>query len=338
MLVLTEDEALLGRSAREVIEAEVPVARFRAMRDRGEVVDHALWARLVELGWTGIAVPEDRGGLGLGLAGAAVVLEELGRGHVATPLASSVAAAAVIPGDDLVAGRVAALAWREHPRRAALTASTTRLRDGRLVGRKLAVADAGAADDLLVTADDGGRTVLVRVARADARLVPLARLDHRDAADVVLEGAPGEVVGDLGHVRRLLLASGVALAAEALGGAQGVFDRTRAWLHERHQFGVPLGSFQALQHRMVDVYVQLELTRSAVMQAARVPEPTWVALACAKAGETFLHAAKEAVQLHGGIGMTDEHDVGFWLKRAVVLDHELAALAEALEPGRSEPV
>lgn len=331
MLVLTEDQELLRQSARDVVAGERAVQRLRAMRDAGRRDDPELWERLVDLGWPAIPYPEDAGGLGLGLPEAAVVMEELGRGLAPAPMASTIAAAALDPAFGDPTHRVVAFAWREHPRVARAEPVQTVFDGGRVSGRKVGVLDGSTAQALLVSAHRAGRTVVCRVEPdRGVTVVPLNRMDHRDAADVVLHGAPCDVVGDGDTLRRGLAHLAVALAAEALGAACGAFELTRAWLHEREQFGTPIGSFQALQHRMVDAFVQLELTRSAVLQAARDPTSAWASLAAHKAGETFLHVAKEAVQLHGGIGMTDEHDVGFYLKRAMVLARELESLAAAL--------
>ncbi|MCB9666406.1 MAG: acyl-CoA dehydrogenase family protein [Alphaproteobacteria bacterium] len=327
-LVFSEDEQLLADAARDVVEGTAPTSRVRALRDRGETHDAALWAELTELGWPAIPFPEAQGGLGMGLSGLVIVLEALGRNAVGTPLAST-AMASRLPLDlGAAGGAIVALGWREDPRSGDPTDCRTRAHDGRLTGRKIAVWDAMTCDTLLVTAredrEDAPLT-LWRVDPADAPPRRRAQVDHRDVADLLLEACPAERLPvDEATLLAAIDAGRLALAAEAVGIGRGVFARTLAYLHERHQFGVPIGSFQALQHRAVDVFVQLELATSAVMQAAREPTPAWIALAQAKSAQAVDLAAREAVQLHGGIGVTDECDVGFFVKRAMVLVAEAA--------------
>ena len=161
-------------------------------------------------------------------------------------------------------------------------------------------------------------------AAADASRHPLTRVDHRDAAHVVFDQAPAvRLAGDLDLLRRTLDNATVGLAAEMLGGAAEAFEITLAYLRERVQFDRPIGSFQALQHRAVDAYVQLELAKVAVAAAAQDPTPSLVSLAKARCNDVYMHVAKEAIQLLGGIGMTDEHDIGFHLKRAMITSRTL---------------
>ena len=316
-LVWTEEQELLAQSARDVLGGAAPLAGLRARRAAGLVQDAPLWAQLVELGWPAIPVPEAQGGLGLGLPEVAVVMEALGAHLAATPMASTVVAARLDP--DFGVGRVLALAWREHARDRDPARVASRVEDGRLWGTKRAVLDASVADAFVVSARVGSEIGLFRVAASDAQRTPLARVDGRDAADVRFDGAPAEpLLGGLEALGEALDHLAVALAAEHLGGMQAVLDRTLAWLRERVQFGVPIGSFQALQHRAVDLFMQVELCRGAVLQASREPTHAWAELARIKCGEVYLQVAKEAVQLHGGIGMADECDVGLFLKRAMV--------------------
>lgn len=318
-LLLSEDQVMLADSAREFLDAEAPPSRFRALRDAGKVHDADLWARLVELGWPSIPFSEDQGGLGMGLAEVAIVIEAMGYRLVAAPMVSAVGASVLDPSFGAQAGRVLGVAWREHARDRDPARVATVATDGRITGRKLGVLDGTTAEAFVVSARVGDEIGLFRVKASDATVIPLSRIDHRDAADVVFEGAPGERLdGGLDLLRRGVEAMDVANAAEWLGGMCGAFDRTKAYLHERRQFGVPIGSFQALQHRAVDLFIQIELCRSAVMQAAREPTSAWVELARIKCAETYLAVAKESVQMHGGIGMTDECDIGFFTKRAMV--------------------
>lgn len=315
-LVRTEDEVLLADSARDVLADRAPLSRLRALRDAGEVHDAPLWATLVELGWPAIAVPETHDGLGLGLSGLGEVCEVLGRTLALAPLASSAVGATLDPGFGVQTGRVLALAWRERPRGGWSHDIDARVVDGRLTGRKRDVRDASVADAFAVSAWEGDAVRVFRVDAAHASVTRRNRIDWGDRADVAFDGAPATPLGASDDLDRALDVLGAVEAAEALGAATHALDLTLAYSRERVQFGAPIGSFQALQHRLVDAFMGLELARSAVMQALRVPQTRWVALAQAKVSTAFLRAAGEAVQIHGGIGMTDECDVGFLIKRA----------------------
>lgn len=323
-LILTEDQNMLATNAREVVEAEAPISRFRALRDRGEVFDAELWAHLTENGWPAMPFSEDDGGLGMGLAEVAIIMEALGRQMVSTPMLSAVYAARLDPSFGAQEGRVLALAWREDARDASPARCDTRVQDGRLTGTKLGVLDGQTAEAFVVSARDGDGIALFRVDASEVNVVPLTRVDRRDAANIHLVDAPAvRLPGGLAELEAALIDGTVVMASEALGAMEGAFALTKAFLHERKQFDVPIGSFQAVQHRMVDVFMQIELTRSAVLQAAREPTRAMAGLAATKTSETFLHVVKEATQLHGGIGVTDECDVGFYTKRAIVVAREL---------------
>jgi alkylation response protein AidB-like acyl-CoA dehydrogenase len=324
LLVLDEEQEALAASARAVADAEAPVSRFRAMRDRGETHDAALWAKLVSLGWPALPVPEAHGGLGMGLVEVSLLMEALGRNLAATPLLSTVMAARLSPQASLAEGSVTAVAWREHPRYADARRVDAIVMGGRLFGTKRAVLDAEQADRFLVSALWKHDIRLFEVDAADAVVAPLTRLDHRSAADVRFDGAPvADTSLTLDDLVRALDAGCIALAAEQLGGASAALDMTLAYLQTREQFGRPIGAFQALKHRAVDCFVAIELARSAVRAAAHDPTPAHASLAKAQATRAYLQVADEAIQMHGGIGMTDEHDVGFHLKRARVAEHTL---------------
>lgn len=320
MLVLTEEQAMLRDGARELVERAFPLTRHRAWRDAGGGFDPAAWSELVEQGWPALTVPESRGGMGFGLAELAVVMEALGRHLVPTPMLSAFLTGRLAPTLAAAEGELCALAWREHPRHADPEHCLTRHHQGRLTGSKPAVLDAAAATSLLVTARDAHDQLGVYVVqRDDVQLEPLTRLDHRDCARLTLRDTPAERLPITpADLHTAIDEATVALASEMLGSATRAFELTLAYLGERRQFGVPIGSFQALQHRAVDVFVQLELARSAVLAAARDPNPELVSLCKAQISDAFLHTTREAVQLFGGIGMTDEHDIGFFLKRAHV--------------------
>ena len=349
-LVLSEDERMLVDSTRGLLARSAPVAAFRKLRDGGDArrYDPALWAELASQGLIAPHVPEAEGGLGMGYAAAGLIAEQCGRTLAATPLLSSALAAelllatgdpavkaellpAILGGSHLVAFAVDEAA-RHDPSRQALAA----IREGngyRLGGTKRMVVDGGVADTVLVAAKGEGGLLLLRVdANAPGvHVTPLALMDNRNAADIAFDGvrvdggavlAEGEAAAHA--IARTLDVGRVLLAAELLGLAEEAFDRTVAYLKERVQFGVKVGSFQALQHRAARLHISIELAVGVVLKALRAldeADPASSALASlAKAvtTKTAREVMNEAVQLHGGIGLTDEFDIGFFLKRARV--------------------
>jgi len=359
-LVLSEDQELLAKTATDFVAEKSPVQRVRALRDAGDPdgFSRALLKEMGELGWLGIPFSEALGGAELGMAEVCVVLEALGRGLVPEPYLSSVLLAggalrhagsevqqqAWLP--RVCAGEaVLALAQQEPSSRFDLhrvESSAKREGDGfRLDGEKIAVLDGAAAEALVVVARSEGsadaRTgISLFLVPADApglRVVPQSRVDSRNAARIRFEnvslsadallGAEGE---GLSVLERVVDEAAVGLSAEMLGSMSEAFERTLAYLKDRTQFGVPIGSFQALKHRAADLFVEIELCRSAVMAAARALDeggedaPRLVSLAKARCSEAAIQVANEAVQMHGGIGMTDEHEIGFFLKRARVAE------------------
>jgi acyl-CoA dehydrogenase len=315
-----------------------------------------LWHEMARLGWAGIVLPEAHGGLGLGYRELAVVMEELGRGLMPEPILSTVLLGgnALLLGGSaaqqaehlpaIAAGeRLLALAHQEPRSRHARHHVETRAeRAGGgwvLRGEKSQVLDGHVADGLVMLArtagavsDPHGVTLFHVVPGAGGvRIERQSRLDARNVALVALDGVrvgPHDVVGDVDAagalLDRVLDRATVGLAAEMLGSMTAAFEMTLDYLRTRVQFGVPIGSFQGLKHRAAKVYIELELARSAVMHAARVLDERRddaevaraASLAKARCSDAFVLVGNEAVQMHGGIGMTDEHDIGFFLKRA----------------------
>ncbi len=355
-LVLTEDQELIAATARDFVAANSPVARFRALRDAGDPLGYSreLLREMGGLGWLGIPFDEKDGGAGLGLAELVLVAEALGRRLAPEPIVGALAMggfalaeggsaaqrSAWLPG--ILAGeKVVALAHQEPGARYDLFCVETRAEaqgaGHSLTGRKSQVLDAVGADALIVpvrssgaAGDRDGITLFLVDPHAPGVTVERqTRVDHRNAALVRLEGVAcdaGSVVGRVGEggalLERVIDRATVVLAAEMLGGMNEVFDLTLAYLKTREQFGVPIGSFQALQHRAAKIYMAIELARSSVMAAARSVDAgdgdcaRLVSLAKARCSDAFVLAANEAVQIYGGVGMTDEYDVGFYLKRA----------------------
>ena len=314
---------------------------------------------MARLGWVGIVLPEAHGGLGLGYAELVLVMEELGRGLAPEPMLSTVllgANALLLGGSDaqraehlppVAAGeRLLALAYQEpHARYDPHHLETRAERAGggwSLRGEKTQVLDGHVADVLVVAGRTAGTVrdregITLFVLRPDAPGIAIqrqARLDGRNAALVRLDGVrvgPEAVVGAVDRggplLARVLDRATVGLCAEMLGSMTAAFDMTVDYLKTRQQFGVPIGTFQALKHRAAKVYVELELARSAVMNAARAVDDgredaiaRGASLAKARCADAFLLVGYEGVQMHGGIGMTDEHDIGLYLKRARVAE------------------
>jgi alkylation response protein AidB-like acyl-CoA dehydrogenase len=349
--VLTAEQEALQRAARSFARERLPVAHLRKLRDQKDPLrlSRDVWKEMAGLGWAGIAIAEEHGGAGLGLLEVGLVAEELGRTLAPTPLlatsvlgAGALAAAPdslrneVLP--EVAQGRrLLALAFEERPRFAPGTLETTARRAGsgwRLDGEKLHVLDGAAADQLIVAAQGG--MFLVDRETPGLSISPRAMVDSRGAAHVRLEGVvvPEERrIGDTTPLAPLIDRATAVLCAEMLGGLDEVFARTIAYLKERKQFGVPIGSFQALKHRAAAMFCEVELTRSVVraalvaLDAGRPDAAALVSAAKAKASDTFVHVAEEAIQLHGGIGVTDELDIGFYLKRARVCELTFGAAA-----------
>ena len=328
MPLLTEDQKLLAQSAEEVL-ASSGLDRFRALRDQGIPLDSDLWIQLVELGWPTLAVAEEAGGLGWGLPEVIILMEALGGRLCLTPMLSTVLGGVLETGADASDGHIVALAWQESEHDGLkLGHCASKVSGGKLNGKKVCVLDGRSAHSFVVSAVGDGKPGLYRVEASDAQVTPRVRLDHRDAAQVTFKETPAtRLETTLGDLQATLELGCVALSAEMLGGAQAALDATVHHLKERIQFDVPIGSFQSLQHRCADLYIEIELARAAVHAAAHLPTPGNVSLAKTRCNDAYLHAAKEAIQLHGGIGMTDEHNIGFHLKRAQVASQTLGTSA-----------
>jgi acyl-CoA dehydrogenase len=343
-LVLTEEETLLVDAVRALLTRAAPLSRFRALRDSGDPrrYDPNLWRELAVSGFAAPQIPENAGGLGMGYAAAGLITEEMGRVLAASPFHSTALAAelmldgaktdALAP---LIAGEsIVAVALDEGARHAPTAIATKAERDGggfRISGTKRRVVDGGIADMLIVSAAtvEGPSLFLVPSDAPGVEIRPLDLLDSRNAADVTFdnvvigcEAAVGVLGEAAGRIARTLDVGNVLLACELLGIAQEAFDRTIAYLKEREQFGRRIGSFQALQHRAARLFCALELARGVALKALRAldgadPATTQIAsLAKAVLTRTAREVLNEAIQMHGGIGVTDELDIGLFFKRA----------------------
>jgi alkylation response protein AidB-like acyl-CoA dehydrogenase len=363
--VLTGEQESIRDVARRFARERAPVAHLRALRDAGDETcfSRALWKELADLGLSAMALPGPYGG-GMGHVELGLVLEELGRTLAPTPILSTALLAgtaialagtptqqeAHLPG--VAAGdRVLALAHDEGSRHARYGVATRAERAGagfRITGDKALVLDGHVADALVVVArtsgapgERSGITLFLLSPGAPGLQVTRSPLvDSRGAARVSLRGVAASEAEVLGAVDagadvldRVLDRATVGLASEMLGGAAEVFEQTLAYLKVRRQFGVPIGSFQALKHRAALLFCEIELTRSVVMEARAAldgerPDASLLASAAkARATDTFLQVTAEAVQMHGGVGVTDELDVGLFLKRARVAEMTLGGAA-----------
>ncbi|GGW44184.1 acyl-CoA dehydrogenase [Streptomyces lucensis JCM 4490] len=328
-LLYSEEEEALRAAVRDLLTDHCAPAGVITRAESDAPHDLALWKSLAEaMGLAGLLVPEAQGGQGASHREAAVVLEELGRAVAPVPyLTSAVVAteALLACGDEellarLASGRaIGALAVGLHTAPGAAHA-TARVENGVLHGELTGIADAAAADVLLVPADDGG---LYAVAADAVTVTPQVSLDlTRPLAAVTLDGAPGRRVGDAGPaVRRALRAAAGLLASEQLGVSDWALTETVRYLKERKQFNRPVGGFQALKHRLAQLWLEVVSLRAAARAAAdalATGEDTDVSVAVAQAyaAPVAVHATEEAVQLHGGIGMTWEHPAHLYLKRA----------------------
>ena len=329
--------------------------------------DQAVWAQMIELGWAGMAVPESYGGFEFGYGGLGVVLEESGRTLLSSPLISTVligATAILELGNEtqkqqllpqIVAGELlTALALDEHtthrPSRVATTA--TKVEGGySLSGSKTFVLDGHIANKLITVARTSGETdseqglsvFLVDAAAEGVSIKRTIMVDSRNSSNVQFsdvrvpsEALLGDFDGAFESLSKVLDIARIGVAAEMLGSMQAVFESILVYLKQREQFGVLIGSFQGLQHRAAEMYSEIELCKSVVRAALSAlddPEKSSqeiaviASMAKAKLSEVFFLVSNEGIQMHGGIGMTDEFDVGFYIKRARVAQQFLGDAA-----------
>lgn len=356
-LTLNEEQRLLRDTAREFLGANAPVAALRALRDSRDPLGYSreLWRQMAELGWAGIVVPEEFGGLGFGFAGLGAVIEETGRTLTASPLFATCvlgASAVLLAGSEaqkqavlphIASGELClALALEESHRHDPSGVRLEARRSGggfRLNGAKQFVLDGHSADRLVVVARShgaAGETDGLSLFLVDANAPGVTRtrsmlMDSRNSARIEfvdVEVDPSALLGTEGAagpaLEQVLDRGRAAIAAEMLGGVQETFERTVEYLKQREQFGTRIGTFQALQHRAAHMFSEIELLKSVVRDACSNVDdnpallPLSASLAKAKANDTFELVSNEAVQMHGGIGTTDELDIGLFLKRARV--------------------
>ena len=342
-LVLTEDEVMLVDAARGFLAKSAPVSALRALRDSGDTLRYtpSVWSEMAENGFIAPHVPEAEGGLGMGYAAAGLIAEQMGHTLAPTPFLSAAIAAELVVqagsaeqkaellpqiiGGELVVGFAFEEGLRHNPASATVT-----FKDGKVSGTKKIVLDGVGAKLLIVaaTTDNGPGLFLVDPAAAGATVRALDLIDSRNAAEIDFADAPATSLGEAGTAKaaiaRTLDVARALLADEMLGIADECFDRTVVYLKERVQFGRPIGSFQALQHRAARLYARLDLTRGAVLKAFRAldegDKAATILCSLAKGAMSKLayDVLVEATHMHGGIGVTDDLDISLFYKRVRV--------------------
>ncbi len=352
-LYLNDDQKMLQDSAADFMKGEGNVAHLREFRDKNckDGFSHALWKQFAEMGFTGILVSEEEGGLGLGHTEAGVVLEEIGRNLTPSPFLTTAVAGVealnaggkalrdkyfpgILSGDSVLALAIDEGA-KHRPDK--ITMAATREGNGfKLDGKKQFVVQGGSADTLVVAArtsgsagEDKGLTLFAvdtsaaGLSRDSVRLVDSAMAAHVEFDGVVVDADAviGEVDEGGAVLQRMLNAGRAGAAAETLGVGTGAMDITVEYIKGRKQFDTIIGTFQALQHRAAHLYSELEIARATVLKAQQMLDEgsskaeLMVSVAKAKTGKTTALSVKEGVQMHGGVGMTDEYDIGLYMKR-----------------------
>jgi alkylation response protein AidB-like acyl-CoA dehydrogenase len=358
-LILNEEQQLLRDSAKAFLQENSPVSDLRALRDAGDEWSPGLWEEMAEMGWAGIVIPEAFDGLEFGYVGAGLLFEECGRTLASSPLLSSAlvcsAMIAALGNEDQKQAILPATASGEmiltlalnesnrfNPSATAMSAES----DGDdfvLSGSKVHVLDGNIAQKLLVVArtdgepgDKDGLSVFLVDRNSEGLTFSNTRnVDNHLAANIHFDSVrvgPGSLLGEAGkcwsQLEKALDIGAVCSSAEMLGIAEESFARTIQYLKERKQFGVIIGGFQALQHRAALLFCELDLCRSVVLKALQAIDQDstdrslLASVAKVKCGKTVRLAVNEAVQMHAGIGMTDEFDIGFFMKRSAAARQE----------------
>ncbi len=349
-LILNEEQQMIRQAAREFFQANAPVSQLRALRDSRDPLGYepSLWQSMMDMGWHAMLIPEQYGGLGMGLSEMGQVLEESGRTLTSSPLLTTgvlgVSSIVFCHNEQLKSeilpaiadGSVSiALAHEETHTHKSVPESVMAEIDGqafRLTGKKKFVVDGTNANRLIVTAKEGHRTALFLVPSSAKGVTMTKRImmDSRYAAEISFDRVlvepelrldQGERGQDL--LEKILDTGRIALSAELLGIGQEAYDRTLAYLKERKQFGVPIGSFQGLQHRAAHLFCELELCKSLIIKTLNAFDEgkdirVLASMTKSKLSEVVQHTTNEAIQMFGGIGMTDDEEIGFFMKRARV--------------------
>ena len=358
-LILTEEQEFLRDTAKDFAQERTPVTHFRSLRDNNDenLWDEDIWQEMVNLGWSGILIPEEFGGSDFGVAGISVILQECGKTLTPSPLFSTGVLGAYAISNfgtqeqkekylpKIVSGEITtALAVDEsshHNPCKTLFKAEQKGNDFLLNGKKTFVIDGASADVLIILArtsgnsgDLAGLTLFIIESDFDGiKKIKLDMADSRNYANIEFNDVEcsnksilGAVESGGETVERILDIGRIAMSAEMLGNAESAFETTIDYLKQRKQFGVLIGTFQALQHRAAEMFCEIELTKSAVMAAIHGADENsnelqrLSSLAKTIAGETLNLVSNEAIQMHGGIGVTDEYDLGFFIKRSRVAE------------------
>jgi len=369
-LVLNEEQEMLKSSAAGFLAEKAPVSALRKLRDDRDAAgfSRALWEEMSEMGWAGIAIPEAYGGLEYGYVGLGLILEEMGRQLSVSPLQSSVMVGASlinIGGSEahkrtllpaVAEGKLLiTLALQEGLHHAPEKTALKAIASGDnfiLTGKKVLVMDAHVADKIVVaarTSGNAGDAEGISLFLLDAKTEGLSRervimVDSRNSGNVVLDNvsvSKADLIGDLNGgmaiLEQVLDIANACLSAELLGLSLQAYEATIEYLKQRSQFGVLIGSFQALQHRAADMFAELELCKSMVLASLQAIDngednvSLMAAATKAKLCEVAERVTNEAVQMHGGIGMTDEFDMGFYMKRARVAQQTFGGYSYQLD-------
>lgn len=358
-LVLNEEQQLLRDSAKTFLQECSPISELRALRDAGEEWSPELWANMVEMGWPGIVIPQEYDGLEFGYVGAGLLLEECGRTLATSPLLSSAlvcsSIVAALGNDDqkqavlpaIVSGEmILTLALNETSRFDPSATAMSAVADGDgfvLSGAKVHVLDGNIAQKLLVVArtdgapgdKDGLSVFLLGRDSEGLSFSNTGNVDNHMATDIQFDAVrvgPDSLLSEAGkswpQLEKALDIGAVCSSSEMLGIAEESFEQTIQYLKERKQFGVFIGSFQALQHRAALIFCELDLCRSVVLKALQAIDEDsaerslLASVAKFKCGKTVKLAVNEAVQMFAGIGMSDEFDIGFFMKRSAAARQE----------------
>jgi len=358
-LLLNEEQQYLKDTAKDFVQKKAPISHFRELRDSKDETGYSkeLWKQMAELGWAGVLISEEYGGSDFGMVGMGGILEETGRCLVPSPLFATALLGASLIGlggkadqkkdllPKIAKGELTtAFALEEGSRHTPYRISTTAEKKGKdfvLNGKKTFVLDGHSADLIVLAArtsggieDQSGISLFL----IDSNSTGLQRMrthmvDSRNASEIHLKGVEvsetkllGELDAGFSIIEEVLERGQIGISAEMLGNTLEAFDITLEYLKERKQFGAVIGSFQALQHRAAVMFAEIELTKSSVMGALNAVDENsndrsrFASLAKFKAGETLHLVSSEAVQMHGGVGVTDEFDIGFFLKRSRVAE------------------
>lgn len=347
-LILNEDEKMLREAAGGFIADKAPVKALRNLRDNNDATgfDRALWSEMADMGFAGVLVDEDNGGVDMGVLAAGLIAEQMGRNLTASPFLSTAVLAAtalgrggseaqksewlakIASGDAVIS--LAVDEGRKHNPDGIETRAERSGNGFKINGAKAMVIDGHVADQLIVAAKTGSGTTLFLVDPKAAGLTTKRTdmIDARNAAKLTLEDVEvtadavlGEVDGGGDLLAHVLNVGRAVVGAELVGASSKAFEDTTEYIRERKQFGTEIGRFQALQHRSSHLYTELEIARSAMLAALSALDEgaedaeLVASMAKAKIGSVAKLASQEGVQMHGGVGMTDEYDIGLYMKR-----------------------